>query len=295
MSPRTATRAPTPRRPTRRRGSDRETSLNEEVCRSIVGVLFALVRGKVSKKAILQVVTTTLAQMPDEVTLTSSQAHTDVIDIAHVLTVWGSQSPYLHRGKPRPLPMRGRAPSIESLVREAAPHLELATVMHLLQGSNALEKVGRRFVPRSGLVRTRGSTYQATHHMEVLGAVTSNFDHNAAPEALWPSWRAQAAECPRFPIRELPKLQRYIFQQSEQQLKDYDALMRRYERARDPNEPTTRAGVQILAYERSYREQSPEFILTLHQVLRQLGVQSSGRTVRPQRSGARPARKALRR
>lgn len=261
-----------------------DASLDHEACRAIVGVLYALVRSKMRKKTILEAVTTTLALMPDEIALVSNPTRNQVIDTAHLLTAWSSQSPYLHHGKPRPLYIRGREPSIESLIRDHAPKLDLPTVMHLFQTSNSLQKVGRRFVPRTVIIRTRGTPYQATRHVENLAAATSNFDHNAAPEALWPAWRSQAAECPNFPIRHLPRLNQYIMEQSEYQLKDYDAFMRRYERTRRPTEPTTRAGVQIFHYERSHREQSPQFAETLRQVLKQFGIPSSPRTLQPRTS-----------
>jgi hypothetical protein len=110
-----------------------------------------------------------------------------------------------------------------------------------------------------------------------LAAVISNFEHNTAPLAMWPSWRAQSAESLRFPIRHLPKFDDYVFEQSVPQLKDYDAFMHRYERSAKPNEPTTRAGVLLLQYETSHREESPEFADTVQQVLQELAG-ASGQT-----------------
>jgi hypothetical protein len=56
--------------------------------------------------------------------------------------------------------------------------------MDLFNASDALEKTGRRFIPRTGIIRTRGSDYQAQHHLRVLGDVVGNFDHNASPQSL---------------------------------------------------------------------------------------------------------------
>ena len=284
-------RAPARRGPPVRGDSDRDTSLSEDVCRALVGVLFALARRKVRKKAILRLVTTTLALMPDETTLTSSNTRNQVIDTAHLLSIWRSERPYIHRGKPRPLPLRGPAPSMESLIHEAAPNLDLTTAMRLLNAANVLEKRGQRFLYRTDVVGMRGSAYQAQQNLELLDAVTINLDHNAAPAAWWPSWRAQAAECPRFPIRELPRLRSYIFKQSEHHLRDIDDYMLRLEKLREPSEPTTRAGVQVTQYEHSYREQSPEFLITLDSVLHRLGVRPRRRAVRQRAPVGGPRRK----
>ena len=279
MSGASTSRTVTRRRPSRQHIRDLDIALTAELCRTIVGVAFALVRGThLRKQTILQAFSTALALMPDEPPLTSSHPSTRATDAAHLLHIWTSQNPYLLHGKPRPLYVRGRAPSIESLVQEFAPHLELSTVMDIWLASHSLQKVGRRFVPSTVVIRTRGTKYQAQQHLEALAAVVANFDHNSTPPTSWPSWRAQAAENPELPVKELPKWTRHIFKQSEPQLRNYDAHMRRFERSRGPLDLTTRAGVLILQYERSYREQSPALALTLRRMLRQLGIESSSRT-----------------
>jgi hypothetical protein len=245
----------------------------EGLCRIFAGVILLALRAHVPKPTLRQIVMTTLAHAPDFRGRAVSAPRAINDDAAHMITVWRSKQLYLKDGRARPLAITGKPPSIESLKNEVNPALDLKAVMDYFHASNALEKVGRRHIPRSSIVRTRGTAYHADNQLRTIEAAIANFDHNAvASTSSWLPWHEFASECPQFPISKLHKLQEYIYEQGEAQLKDYDAFMRRYELARDPDEPTTRAGVEILHYERSQREQSPQFGQTLREVLAALGI-----------------------
>ena len=272
-----------------RRSRARPPPIDAELCRAVVGVLYTLTRAldkKLSRQQLLQLIALALELIPDEVggrtpdppVNASDRSH--IINTAHLLTIWRSQPRYLKAGLPRALPVRGPAPSIAALVHEVDPQLPLKTAMKLLRSAGALRKVGARFLPADLTVHTRGTEFQADTHLRAMAAVTSNFDHNAAPETSWPNWREKCAESPLFPISKLPQWRQYVIEQSKNQLENYDAFLHRHERSRDPREPTTCVGIEILQYDRSYREQTPEFTQTVQQLLTKLGVRSDDQPAR---------------
>jgi hypothetical protein len=237
-----------------------------------VSTLVVLIRGKppsITRRQLAAAITTVLELIPDEGTSDLGSADYPAA-VEHMFTLWRSTSGYLKDGLPRPLPLRGPTPSIESLLLESDPDVDLKRALHLLQPSKYLRKVGSRFLPGQIVVGLRGTPYQAEGLVRTLAAHAANMDHNAARDKSWPSWREQTAECPRVPISKLQQWSEYVFRQSEEQLKDYDAYLHRLERSRRPNEPTTRAGVTIFQYDRSYRQQSRTFNDTIRQLLNKL-------------------------
>src|SRR5450631_3191029 len=85
-------------------------------------------------------------------------------DAAHVLTLWFTEPEYLQDGQPRPLFLRGAAPSIEALVRHIQPGPTVNAVMQFLLATRALRRIGRRYVPRARTVRHRGSPRSQSAH-----------------------------------------------------------------------------------------------------------------------------------
>ena len=243
------------------------------LCQTVIAFLLALLRCGYSKGSLSQIVTSAFQHLPELLGAVPVAPRDELNDPAHLLTVWRSQPPYLHNGRPRPLPLRGPAPSIESLIREVNPRLKLQTVMAYLQAANALTKVGRRFAPATDTVSTYDTPYHASNQLQTLSAALLNFDHNYGSKDR-PRWYDFHAECPRFPVEKLPQFLQYVYEQAPKQLFDYDAFIRRYERRRRPGQRTVRVGIEILQYIRTSSELSRELVETQSRVLRGLGIAS---------------------
>lgn len=245
-----------------RRRSDTSLSSRElQLYRTLVSTLLVLNRGKpksVTRQRFMEIIGAALALIPEAGNLGPVSVDYP-IGLSHLFTLWRSTPGYLKDGLPRPLPLRGRFPSIQSLIHEVDPNVDPETALELLASSQYLKKVGPHYLPAQTLMSLRGTQYHAELQVRSLGALAANLDHNAARGKTWPSWREQTAECPRVPISKLEHWREYVFRQSEQQLKDYDAYLHRLERSRKPNERTTPAGIMIVQYERSYRQQSRDF------------------------------------
>ena len=275
------------RKPRLPRPSDPSPSFRElELYRAIVSTFLALIRGKpqhITRQKLLEILTSALELIPEEGNLDLATADFPVA-VDHLFTLWRSNPGYLKDGLPRALPLRGPFPSIESLLHEADPNVDLKHALNLLQPSKYLKKVGTLFLPGQIVMGLRGTPYQAQRQLRTLAAHTANLDHNAAPGKSWPSWREQTAECPNVPISKLQQFREYVFRQSEEQLKDYDAYLHRLERSRKANERTVRAGVTIVQYDRSYRQQSRAFNHTMRQLLNQLATPVRKPTPRKRRT-----------
>jgi hypothetical protein len=254
-------------------------AVDAELCRTIVGLLLALMRamrGSLTKQALLRLIAHALEQVPNTMQSPLPANFPYLADVPHILTLWRFDRRYLQEGRPRPLPLKGPEPSLQSLIHEVNPRLSFQGTIHVLRSCRLLRRAGHRlYLPKDIMVRTRGTPYQAPQQLTTLAAVLTNFDHNAATVKLWSSWLDQGAECPNFPISKLPEWEDYLFSQSREQLSDYNAFLHRMELSRDPLEPTTRVGIRFLQYERSHLQQTAEFTDTVGKLLASLRTPST--------------------
>jgi len=171
-------------------------------------------------------------------------------DAAHVLTLWFTEPEYLMEGDPRPLSVRGGAPSIENLVRRIKPRLSVDAVMEYLLATRTLRRVGRRYIPRARAVRHRGSPRsQSARSLRILLGLLRNIEHNARPRRAGPSWPEFTADCPRFPVRLRPAFNIRAEKEALATTRQKDAEMRRAESSRRPGEPTVPLSIGIYVFE----------------------------------------------
>ena len=167
------------------------------------------------------------------------------------------------------MPVSGPAPSIESLLRMVHPNLEVDVAMKYLKAVKALRKVGDRYLPRSRrdyIVSTRGSSAQAGHQAQTLGAYLVNLDRNRAPRRRWPSWYDFGAASPFYPVSQLDALKRLIWDQFDTVLKLISEFMYAQEAMRDVNEPTVYVGFNVFEYRYPNSEVSAELAELLQKV-----------------------------
>lgn len=169
---------------------------------------------------------------------------------AHTLTLWFSDPEYLDSsGNPRPLPIRGPGPSLESLSCRVDPGLDVEEVLrHLLRGS-VLRRVKTGYVPRDRmlLIRGFGSLYHS-RSLRTLLAVLSTLDHNRQPRRS-SAWFERFAVNPRIPVSQVPGFDQRLRRRGKAFIVETDADLLACERARKPNEPTVCVGVGAYRFE----------------------------------------------
>jgi len=171
-------------------------------------------------------------------------------DAAHVLTLWFEEPEYLKDGQPRPLSVRGAAPSIEALVRRIQPGPRIGAVMEYLLATRTLRRVGRRYVPRAHAVLHRGSPRsQSARSLRILLGLLRNVEHNARPRSAGPSWPEFTVDCPQYPVRLRPAFDIRTDKEVLAMTRQKDAEMRRAESRRRPGEPTVPLSVGIYVFE----------------------------------------------
>jgi len=67
-------------------------------------------------------------------------------------------------GNPKPLPLRGAAPSVEALIRAEKPRDSIEAVIKFLQQSRAIRRHGRGWVPTAAEVIMKGLNSTVTEH-----------------------------------------------------------------------------------------------------------------------------------
>ena len=170
---------------------------------------------------------------------------------AHTLTLWFSDPEYLDsRGNPRPLPIRGTGPSLESLSRRVDPRLDVQEVLrHLLRGS-VLRRVKTRYVPRDRVLFFRrgfGPLYHS-RSLRTLLAILSTLDHNAQAGRS-SAWFEQIAVNLRIPVSQVPGFDQRLGRRGNSFIVETDADLLSCERARKANEPMVCVGVGAYRFE----------------------------------------------
>lgn len=173
---------------------------------------------------------------------------------AHTLTLWFSEPEYLDSsGNPRPLPVRGTGPSLESLSRRVDPGLDVQEVLHHLQRGSVLRRVKTGYVPRDRVLLFRGlGTLYHSRSLRTLLAILSTLDHNAQPRGL-SAWFERFAVNPRIPVSQVPGFDQRLRRRGKAFIVETDADLLACERARTPNEPTVCVGVGAYRFEEQSR------------------------------------------
>jgi hypothetical protein len=179
---------------------------------------------------------------------TGSSTQSD--EAAHVLTLWFTEPEYLMHGEPRPLFLRGSAPSIENLVRRIQPGPGVDAVMEYLLATRTVRRIGRRYIPRARAVRHRGAPRsQSAHSLRILLGLLRNVEHNARPRRAGPSWPEFTADCPHFPVRLRSAFNIRAERDALAMTRQKDAEMRRAESSRRPGAPTVPLSFGVYVFE----------------------------------------------
>jgi hypothetical protein len=269
-------RARRPRRPSHPPPDvERGLPLDPEVVQGLVAHLILLRRCGYSSADIESAIRLTADWLARSPPGSGTAARSDIDDPAHVISVWRSNGAYLRKGKPRPLPLRGPPPSLQSLVREVNPYLDFDAVVKYFEESDSLVKVKGGYIPRGPSISTRGSARHAAHQLRTLDGQLINTDHNSMPRSAWPSWYDFTAETAQFPVSKLKALQLFGWKQANLFVTTMDEYLTHQERARDPNEPTIRVAWTVNEFRAPSEEQSPALRHLVSRIMRHLASRSA--------------------
>jgi hypothetical protein len=245
--------------------------LDEVVCRAFLGFVLLTLRAGYSRTDLARLNRLLFAALPRVVRSRARPLPDGFEDIAHVVTLWHSLKEYLRGGRPRRLPLRGPAPSIEALVIRVNPTLDPNTVTKHLLETGTVKKVARQYTPVRRWLRYRNTPFHAAHQLRrTLGLLTTQ-DHNAAQAR--PRGRfEQAADSPVFPVSALPALKRFVTDRLQPVLEELDAFMDRRAQARRPGEPTLRVAIGTYLFQSGAEGQTAEFNAVLDEICKRLKI-----------------------
>lgn len=166
---------------------------------------------------------------------------------AHVLTLWRQERGFvLPNGDPRPLPLRGRGPSVEALVHRIGRGLTFEGAVEYLLATRSLRRVGTCYVPRVlHVAHPARSRSQQAHHMRVFVDFLRTLDHNTSVRRAADRWFQYSADNRQVPLRVIPKLALQLRKAGRAFLDDKDILMYRLAAGRVRNEPARPLSIGI--------------------------------------------------
>ena len=178
----------------------------------------------------------------------------------HAVTVWTNDPRYVNeKGEPLPLPRRGRAPSVEALIRSVDRRLDTEeTLQYLIATGSVKFHEGKYWVVSRAVIVRDVPGPRNFRALRCVDAMQSNAIHNSVPESEAPGWLERMAENENFPVSELPKFATFLEQETMAYLDRIDAYARSAEIARKVGEPTVRLRVGMyLCQEESAAAEPP--------------------------------------
>lgn len=177
----------------------------------------------------------------------------ELVTFSLVLDAWHRHRRYLtSRGRPRAVPLFGRAPSVEALIRTEGPQFDAAELAHRLQSLQLITRCsGNRYRPTSdtALVSTHGPTvlqYVANCLLSLLETVEGNL--RGAPNV--PPLLERFAEVPDLPAECIQPFQQFSRFQGAIFLRTINDWLevRRARVSVATGQRNVRAGVRVHAY-----------------------------------------------
>jgi Family of unknown function (DUF6502) len=257
------TRRPATRRagryePQESKGDIANGSLDAVVDEAMERFVRVLVRRGVSERSVQRSFRRAWQCVPRDAAEHNRRASRELIDVGHVLTLWFGDPFYVDaRGDPLPLPLRGPAPSLASLMQHVDPTLNVTQVLKCLIRADAVRRRGSRYLPRSRAVAFRGTGAPLhARNLRALLGMLRTLEHNLGPKDKDPAWFEYVAENPRFPVGAREPFDARLRQDAMTFLLNQDSQMLNHERKAKPGEPTVRMGVGVFRFEEEVFPQS---------------------------------------
>jgi len=235
----------------RERLAKRTSTLDSQAVEAVVRFVRVLARFGCTPKDIAHQVLKAGREIPRSWARTPRTEVRELEAAGHIVTVWFLEPTYLDaKGNPKPLPLYGPGLSVETLAKRVDRTLQAKDVLRHLIDTDALRRVGTRYIPRDRLLSFRGSG--APHHslgLRGLCARLRTLEHNSAPERSTPGWFEVSSMNARFPVKDRTAFDKRLRRRGMRFLEQIDADMHRRERRRKKGERTVPLGVAIYQFE----------------------------------------------
>lgn len=237
--------------PRQSKGDTADESLDAIVDEATERFVRVLVRRGVSERKVRRAFRRAWLRVPRDVAEHNRRASRELIDVGHVLTLWFGDPLYVDaRGDPLPLPLRGPAPSLASLVQHVDPTLSVSQVLKCLIRADAVRPRGRRYSPHSRAVAFRGTGAPLhARNLRALLGMLRTLEHNIEPKDKVAPWFEYVAENPRFPVSAREPFDVSLREDAMTFLRNQDSRMLSQQRKLKPGEPTVRMGVGVYRFE----------------------------------------------
>jgi hypothetical protein len=187
------------------------------------------------------------ARVPKTLLRSGQTLERELVDAAHVLTLWLSDPNYLDKsGEPLRISARGAPPSLNALMQRVNRELGLDQVVKYLTRTGTVIKVGQRYAVRNRSMSFRGDPELAyAHGLQAVLGMLRTIENNALPKKNARIWFENFAENPRYPVRLQGEFDARLRRLGIDFLKRLDADMQRAEQLRRPGERTVRMAVGL--------------------------------------------------
>ena len=169
-------------------------------------------------------------------------------DLPHVISHWHSDPQYIDAsGRPIPLPLRARGPSLSALIARVLPTEDPAAVAESLIKLLRVKREGTLYRPTSRYY-PYPSVSARVHGFTALLGMLRTVEHNVSARRKSEPLLERTALNPSFPVRELPVFYRRLKKEANRILWRMDEQMRRKEAAHRGG-ARVRLGIGIFTFE----------------------------------------------
>jgi hypothetical protein len=196
------------------------------------------------------------ARAPKSLLKSGQLLERELVDAAHILTLWLSDPNYLDQyGEPLRIRSSGALPSLYALSKRLNPELKLDRMVKYLVRTGSVTRVGQRYVVRQRNVSFSSDPELAyAHGLQAVLGLLRTIEDNALPKKNQRLWLENMTGNPRVPARLRTEFDTKLCRLDMDFLNRMDADMQRAEQARPPGEPTVRLKVGLYQYvENSHR------------------------------------------
>jgi hypothetical protein len=166
-------------------------------------------------------------------------------DLPHIIAHWHSDLRYMDsRGRPVPLPLRGRGPSLTALIARVLPGEDPVSVVESLVRSNSVRHRRGLYTPtKRSVVHPKAGA--RVHGMNAFLGMLRTVDHNVAGKG--PRLYERAAMNPSIPTSALPAFYAWVEQFGDRFLEGADNFLQNRE-AEEKSGPRGRVGVDVCVF-----------------------------------------------
>jgi Family of unknown function (DUF6502) len=169
-------------------------------------------------------------------------------DLPHVISHWYSDPQYIDAsGKPIPLPLRARGPSLSALIARVLPDEDPVAVTDSLMKLLGVKRKGALYRPSGGYVPYPRVSARVHGFTALLGMLRT-VEHNVSARRKSPPLLERTALNPSFPVSELPVFYRRLKKEANRILWRMDEQMRHKEAAHRGG-ARVRLGIGIFTFE----------------------------------------------